>query len=79
MQDSPLSMVRFPLADVVHPNPLRVLEQLFDSIVLTGRVITPTTDGTAPYLVVHVEGLTDALIVRSREGQSVPPPRTSAG
>ena len=63
MDDLSHRSVRFRVGDVVHPRPVQVLLELFRHLSLEGEVVTTTTDGEAPYLVVRVAGLTEAVIV----------------
>ncbi len=55
--------VRFRVGDVVHPRPVQLLLELFRALDLEGEVVATTTDGQAPYLVVRVNGLSEAVIV----------------
>lgn len=55
--------VRFRVGDVIHPRPVQVLLELFRHLRLEGEVVAATTDGDAPYLVVRVQGLSEAVIV----------------
>jgi hypothetical protein len=55
--------VRFRVGDVVHPRPVQVLLELFRQLCLEGEVVAATTDGSTPYLVVRVRGLSEPIIV----------------
>ncbi len=55
--------VRFVVSDLVHPQPGRVLAELFADLRLEGEVVAETDDGQAAYLVVRVAGLTDHVII----------------
>jgi hypothetical protein len=55
--------VRFLITDLIHPHPARVLLELFRDHELEGAVEARTNDGEAPFLVVRVPGLKEAVIV----------------
>jgi hypothetical protein len=63
--------VRFRVTDLVHPHPARALLELFRELDLEGEVTAETSDGEAPYLVVRVPGLSDAVIVPLEKTQAV--------
>ena len=63
MDETPHRTVRFRVGDVVHPRPVQVLLELFRHLSLEGEVVTTTSDGELPYLVVRVAGLSEAVIV----------------
>jgi hypothetical protein len=63
VDQSPNRTVRFRVGDVVHPRPVQVLLDMFRHLSLEGEVVTTTSDGELPYLVVRVAGLAEAVIV----------------
>jgi hypothetical protein len=74
---APQEIVRFLVADVIHPRPTQVLMELFRHLDLEGEVVGETTDGRTPFLVVRVPRLSEAVIVPldkvRRAGTPVPP------
>ncbi|HKI30883.1 MAG TPA: hypothetical protein VKA46_03385 [Gemmataceae bacterium] len=73
MENTPPKMVRFRVADLIHPHPARVLMELFEGLNLEGEVAAGTTDGETPYLVVRVAGLADPVIVPLDKTQPAEP------
>jgi hypothetical protein len=63
MDDLSNRTVRIRVGDVVHPRPLQVLLELFRQLSLEGEVVAATTDGSTPYFVVRVRGLSEPVIV----------------
>ncbi len=72
MDENSNSTVRFPVSAVVHPHPNRILAELFGDHELEGTVVAETTDGMKPFLLVRVNGLSDAVIVPQNKSSSPP-------
>jgi hypothetical protein len=70
------STVRFAVCDIIHPQPLEVLRELFQDHCLQGEVIATTDDGQEPggFLVVRLPNLREPVIVPARAILSYPPP-----
>jgi hypothetical protein len=71
MEGNSPTTVRFRLADVVHPHPQQVLEELFKNLGLEGEVAADTSDGEVSYFLVRVHGLADPVIVPQSKAQPV--------
>jgi hypothetical protein len=70
------STVRFAVCDIIHPQPLEVLRELFQDHCIQGEVIATTDDGQQPggFLVVRIPNLSEPVIVPARAALSYPPP-----
>ena len=55
--------VRFRIGEVVHPHPAQLLYALFRDVPIEGKVVTHTSDGTNPLLVVRVSGFGELVII----------------
>jgi hypothetical protein len=71
------SVVRFQVADVIHPRPAQVLAELFRHLCLEGEVVATTSDGESAFLVVRVPKLSEAIIVPTSRARP-PQPRAAA-
>jgi hypothetical protein len=78
----PRKRVRFQVLDVVHPDPVEVLLDLFKNLALEGEVVAETTDGAAEFVVVRIAGYDEPFIVpldRTQPAQSVDRRRAPTG
>jgi hypothetical protein len=57
--------VQFKIRDVYHPDPIRVLLDLYGNDLLTGKVVTLSDSGMQKnaFVVVEVEGIEELIIV----------------
>jgi hypothetical protein len=63
VENVPTTKVRFLISSLVHPNPARVLLEMFEHLELEGEVAAETSDGAAPFLVIRIPGLSEPVIV----------------